>query len=109
ANPIPSANASAITKPATRSRSVARSSATFASLHPSEFPEVIVPPAEREAFAQFVAAARRNDSPNAVAALPVVKTEISIELLQIASVHVEPLAPQTELTDFYGNTQSERQ
>src|ERR1700736_683854 len=108
ANRIVSANASPFSKRAPRSGSIAGPSAACAALPPSELPEVIVPPAEREAFAQFVAAAQRSNSPDAATVSPAVKNEISIELLQIASVHVEALAPQMELTDFYGNTHAER-
>jgi hypothetical protein len=80
-----------------------------ASTHPSGLPEVIVPPVERQAFAQFVAAVQRNNLPGAAAVSPAIEKEKATPLIETALVHVEALVPQMEFTDFYGNKYSEGQ
>jgi hypothetical protein len=71
---------------------------------PSDLPEVIVPPTERQAFAQFVAAVQRNNIPAAADISSAVEKENPTPLIETALVHVDALAPQMEFTDFYGNT-----
>jgi hypothetical protein len=68
-------------------------------------PEVIVPPDEQLAFARFVAMIERNKGLDA-AAFPKAQNEgpIQVSKIEIAAVHVEPLDPRTELTDFFGRT-----
>jgi hypothetical protein len=68
-------------------------------------PEVLVPPDEQLAFARFVATAGQNKGLDATA-LPKIKNEgsIRVDAIEIAAVQVEPLEPETVLTDFFGNT-----
>jgi hypothetical protein len=68
--------------------------------------EVLVPPDEQLAFARFVAMIERNKGLDA-AAFPKAQNEdhIQVSEIEIAAVHVEPLDPRTELTDFFGRTQ----
>jgi hypothetical protein len=83
-----------------------QNSASRASAHLSDLPEVIVPPAERQAFAQFVAAVQRNNMSRAAAVASAVEKENPTPLIETALVHVQALTPQMEFTDFYGNTLS---
>lgn len=69
-------------------------------------PEVIVPPDEREAFSRFVAMVEQTHGLASAIPSPVVQSErtLQVDLVEIAAVHVEPLNPETELTDFFGRT-----
>ena len=77
-----------------------------ASTHPSDLPEVIVPPTDLQAFAQFVAAVQRNNIPAAADISSAIEKENPTPLIETALVHVDALVPQMEFTDFYGNALS---
>jgi predicted anti-sigma-YlaC factor YlaD len=68
-------------------------------------PEVIVPPDERQAFARFVATVEQSKG-LAATAFPKAQNDgpLQVDVLEIAAVQVEPLSPQTDLTDFFGRT-----
>ena len=68
-------------------------------------PEVLVPPDERLAFARFVATVKQNNGVDA-AAFSKGQNEgpVQVTAIEIAAVQVEPLVPETVLTDFFGRT-----